>query len=226
MTCRLPTNLPVGLLANERLTQPKVRGFNARTFSGNSFHEPSINKRVPLLSALTGCMCVWTERCQWVPAASARREQIVFIKSGGYWVNCGKQQKGSFFSARGVLMGQFVNLMNQRIHPLNLAVICTAFWLCAPAGRAQPLTARAIPPLKVGTPAPVGRWDRFEAALTNSTRYANPYADVTLEVRFTRPDRSTFDFWGFHDGENIWRFRCLADQPGRWRYRARFSDGA
>lgn len=72
----------------------------------------------------------------------------------------------------------------------------------------------------------VGIWQRFEAALANSKPYANPFRDVELAATFRRPDGSSVRFWGFHDGERRWRVRFMPDQIGRWRYRARFSDGA
>lgn len=80
-----------------------------------------------------------------------------------------------------------------------------------------------------GEPCPDGlghvpQWGRFEIGIVHPRSYANPYKDVTLEVTFTRPDSSTIAFWGFYDGDDTWRVRALADQPGTWRYHARFSD--
>jgi hypothetical protein len=71
-----------------------------------------------------------------------------------------------------------------------------------------------------------GLWDRFEASVLNDKAYDNPYADVDLSVRYTRPDGSTIDFWGFYDGDGTWRIRCMPDQLGRWEYDAIFSDGS
>ncbi|MEX2260454.1 MAG: DUF5060 domain-containing protein [Bryobacteraceae bacterium] len=72
----------------------------------------------------------------------------------------------------------------------------------------------------------VGRWDRFEAAVTNATHYADPYGDVTLNVAYTSPSGRQTGFWGFHDGGNTWKFRFMPDEAGVWRYSAKFSDGA
>ncbi len=72
----------------------------------------------------------------------------------------------------------------------------------------------------------VARWGRFEAAITNETAYADPYRDVTLNVTYTKPDASTVNFWGFHDGSNTWRMRFMPDQLGWWNYTASFSDGS
>ena len=71
----------------------------------------------------------------------------------------------------------------------------------------------------------VGLWERFEADVPNTAAYADPYADVRLDVTYTRPDSSTVDFWGFYDGDSTWRVRFMPDQLGTWRYEARFSDG-
>jgi hypothetical protein len=75
-------------------------------------------------------------------------------------------------------------------------------------------------------PARVPRWSRFELTLKNPTRYADPYRDVTLDVSYTRPDGTKIAFWGFHDGDDIWRARFMPDALGRWRYEAKFSDSS
>ena len=89
-------------------------------------------------------------------------------------------------------------------------------------GEAAPLPRLTIP-----------LWGRFEASLTNSHFYKNPFTDVSLRTRFTRPDKSEVNFWGFHDGDGhggqtgeIWKLRFMPDQLGRWSYEASFSDGA
>jgi hypothetical protein len=71
----------------------------------------------------------------------------------------------------------------------------------------------------------VGQWERFDASVTNPASYADPYADVTLEVTYTRPDGSTVPFVGFYDGGMVWRIRFMPDQLGVWRYDAAFTDG-
>ncbi len=71
----------------------------------------------------------------------------------------------------------------------------------------------------------VGQWDRFEAAVTNTKTYTSRYRDVTLNVTYTKPDGNTVNFWGFYDGNSVWRFRFMPDQLGTWTYRASFSDG-
>jgi hypothetical protein len=71
----------------------------------------------------------------------------------------------------------------------------------------------------------VGRWDRFEWSVTNTTAYQDPYRDVTLDATFVRPDGNSIPFWGFYDGGSTWRLRCMPDQLGVWTFTARFSDG-
>ena len=72
----------------------------------------------------------------------------------------------------------------------------------------------------------VGQWDRFEVSVTNTNSYTDPYAHVTLNVTYTRPDSSEVDFWGFYDGGTTWKTRFMPDQLGTWSYRAEFSDGS
>jgi hypothetical protein len=94
------------------------------------------------------------------------------------------------------------------------------------------IEANVIGPNPLAAPAAqkgaqtVGRWDRFEVAVQNAKKYADPYRDVTLEVTFTRPDGGKVEFWGFYDGGATWRVRFMPDQLGTWRYAARFSDGS
>ncbi len=71
----------------------------------------------------------------------------------------------------------------------------------------------------------IGQWQRFEATLKNTNAYTNPYADVSLDVTYQRPDGSAVSFWGFYDGGSDWKIRFMPDQLGTWHYEARFSDG-
>ncbi len=54
---------------------------------------------------------------------------------------------------------------------------------------AAPPPAQPVP----GVRSTVGRWDRFEASVVNSKRYADPYHSVTLNVTYTRPDQQRRD---------------------------------
>lgn len=105
-----------------------------------------------------------------------------------------------------------------------LLVLTAIALLAAPASRGDTLPRvleRAILPIRVQAPL----WGRFETAIVNPRPYANPYRDVSLDAVFTRPDGGTVRFWGFYDGGQTWRMRFMPDQPGEWRYEARFSDG-
>jgi hypothetical protein len=77
-----------------------------------------------------------------------------------------------------------------------------------------------------GSSQKVDRWGVFEREVRNEKSYANPYEDVTLDVLYTKPDGGTVRFWGFHDGQDIWRLRFMPDRVGTWRYEAKFSDGS
>jgi hypothetical protein len=101
----------------------------------------------------------------------------------------------------------------KRILLLSLFVLLTAAPGPRPAGSISAATT-------------VGRWDRFEVAVPNAKKYADPYRDVTLDVTFTRPDGGKVEFWGFYDGGATWRVRFMPDRLGTWRYAARFSDGS
>lgn len=71
----------------------------------------------------------------------------------------------------------------------------------------------------------VGLWNRFEAAVTNTRSYSDPYNDVDLNVTYSRPNGTTVNFGGFYDGGQTWRIRFMPDQLGTWQYSASFSDG-
>ena len=90
----------------------------------------------------------------------------------------------------------------------------------------NPLLQKASRKAATGARAQVEQYGRFELAVRNSRRYADPYKDVTLEVVYTRPDKSVVKFWGFHDGGDTWRLRFMPDQLGAWSYDAKFSDGS
>jgi len=83
--------------------------------------------------------------------------------------------------------------------------------------QAEPPVARSVS---------IGQWERFEATLIHKKKYADPYADVRLEVTYTRPDGKTVAFWGFYDGDSTWKLRLMPDAVGTWKYQARFSDGS
>ncbi len=75
-------------------------------------------------------------------------------------------------------------------------------------------------------PETVGQWQRWEQQVRAARDYRDPYRDVTLDVVLTRPDGSRVNWWGFFDGDGVWRVRYLPDQLGVWRYEAALSDGS
>jgi hypothetical protein len=99
------------------------------------------------------------------------------------------------------------------------AAVCAGVWLAVSlagwTAAAQPAGGEDIP-----------LYSYFEGAVEHARSYADPYRNVTLRTRFTRPDGTRLDFWGFYDGGHTWRFRVYADQPGLWQYEAEMSDGS
>ncbi|MFZ5830255.1 MAG: DUF4038 domain-containing protein [Planctomycetota bacterium] len=69
-------------------------------------------------------------------------------------------------------------------------------------------------------------WQRWEHALRSSRTYDNPYADVTLRVRYNGPDGSRIDTFGFWDGANVFRIRCAFPTAGTWQWETECSDNA
>lgn len=93
-----------------------------------------------------------------------------------------------------------------------------------------PLMLSIVPGVSCAVPddekqTSIGLWGRFEAEVTNTLPYADPYKEVRLDVIYTRPDGEEVAFWGFYDGGDTWRIRFMPQQTGVWRYRAAFSDG-
>src|SRR5690554_5657902 len=72
----------------------------------------------------------------------------------------------------------------------------------------------------------IGQWDRFEHTVNHTKEYADSYREVQIDVKYTKPDGSQIDFWGFYDGDSTWKFRCLPDQIGIWKFEAAFTDGS
>lgn len=69
-------------------------------------------------------------------------------------------------------------------------------------------------------------WQRWEHALTSSRDYHNPYADVTVRIRFTGPGGRALDGLGFWDGGDVFRFRCAFPAAGAWEWKTDCSDRA
>ncbi len=69
-------------------------------------------------------------------------------------------------------------------------------------------------------------WQRWEHTLASARQYDNPYADVTLRVRYTGPDGRRLDGHGFWDGGQVFRFRCAFPAPGLWHWETECSDAS
>ncbi|HYN05562.1 MAG TPA: DUF5060 domain-containing protein, partial [Vicinamibacteria bacterium] len=85
----------------------------------------------------------------------------------------------------------------------------------------------AVPAASAAPPgSAVAQWALFEGTLTHPAPPADALRGVELRTEFTAPDGQVTRFWGYYDGGATWGFRFSPDQVGRWRYAARFSDGA
>ncbi len=81
----------------------------------------------------------------------------------------------------------------------------------------------------------VGLHRVFQTAVNNDRSYANKFADVELAVTYTAPSGTTWDFWGFYDGDgsgggnlangSVWKMRFMPNELGRWRYSYQWNDG-
>ena len=74
--------------------------------------------------------------------------------------------------------------------------------------------------------SPAAVWQRWEHVLTSARRYGNPYADVTLRVRYTGPGGRSLRAYGFWDGGDTFRIRCAFPIVGTWRWETECSDAA
>ncbi len=70
----------------------------------------------------------------------------------------------------------------------------------------------------------IPKWGIFESELESEKIYNDPFADVDLLIRITRPDGSVFNHFGFYNGESTWNFRVMPDMVGLWKYECYFSD--
>jgi hypothetical protein len=61
------------------------------------------------------------------------------------------------------------------------------------------------------------QWGLFELTFPGPST-GNPFQDVTLTAVFTLDHRSV-SVTGFYDGEGVYRFRFMPDQPGHWTFR-------
>ena len=67
------------------------------------------------------------------------------------------------------------------------------------------------------------QWTVFEASFTSTSKYQNPFQDVTVSVDFTAPDGKLRIVEAYWDGENTWRVRFSPELTGEWTYRTHAS---
>ena len=68
------------------------------------------------------------------------------------------------------------------------------------------------------------QWQPWEAQLTASGSYANPYSSIDLLVNYTGPDGRVRHALGFWDGGSVWKIRSFFDRPGRWGWQTSSAD--
>jgi hypothetical protein len=70
----------------------------------------------------------------------------------------------------------------------------------------------------------VSPWQRWETSLTSSKTYTNPYADVTVSVKYTGPSGQVLNAYGFWDGGSTYKIRCAFPATGTWTWATTCSD--
>ena len=104
---------------------------------------------------------------------------------------------------------------------MRLQSLLTVLFGCALCAAAVVLPAAAY-----AASDEVARFGVFEAALTQTGRYDNPYTQVVATATFTRDGETRTPrtiplFW---DGGGTWRVRFSPDEVGAWRWSVRSSD--
>lgn len=107
------------------------------------------------------------------------------------------------------------------------------------AASALPAACDGAPDGRTASPSPPSAqqvlplWGVFDATLTNSREYRNPFDETELLTTFTAPSGKVYSFFGFHDGDGkggqdgpIWRIRFMCLEEGAWTWSAEFTDGA
>jgi len=67
-------------------------------------------------------------------------------------------------------------------------------------------------------------WTPWEASLTSTRSYANPYANVTVSVAYTAPNGTRTTGNAFWDGGSTFRVRFMFPESGIWSWRTASSD--
>src|ERR1700722_11831349 len=81
---------------------------------------------------------------------------------------------------------------------------------------AAPVLARSPPTWA----AQVTQWGVQEITLTSQRSYANPFAQVKLQVAF-RCGADTTTIAGFYDGDSTWRARFMPDRTGTCTFKSK-----
>ena len=81
------------------------------------------------------------------------------------------------------------------------------------------LVAPVLAALVTPASAAVHVWEKQELTFQSARSLANPYTDVTFWVDLTGPNfqKRVYGFW---DGEQTFRVRVLATEPGTWKWRS------
>jgi len=112
---------------------------------------------------------------------------------------------------------------------LFAALACPGAMFWASSAEAEDRTAAAVPsepPSPAATGGTATTWSRWEQALQSSKNYPNPYADITLRVTYRGPERQSIDGYGFWDGGDTFRIRCMFQSPGTSTWRTACSDNS
>lgn len=64
------------------------------------------------------------------------------------------------------------------------------------------------------------QWQVSEFVLIGTTRTANPYAEVEVNITFTGPGGEVIVRPAFWDGENVWKVRFTPTVPGTWHWQS------
>ena len=67
---------------------------------------------------------------------------------------------------------------------------------------------------------------RWEMTLTSTTTYANPFADVTVRVQYTKAGAPPLTGYGFWDGGSTFKVRQVFPEAGTWHYQTTATDAS
>lgn len=61
-------------------------------------------------------------------------------------------------------------------------------------------------------------YEVVEVSFSANNKYNNPYMDVNFDVTLNGPGGKTYTIPTFWDGENTWKVRLVATEPGTWNW--------